>query len=372
MKILQVVRQYLPGTGGMETYVAHLGRQLRQRGHESDIATLDYLFQSGDQLPAYQEVDGERIIRLPSWGTARYFVAPRLLELLPRYDLVHVHGVDFFADLLGTFRRVHATPVLLSTHGGFFHTPWLLLFKKAWFNSITRLSLRGVDRVVASSPKDERLFSRICDTVSLVENGIDFATFGAVEKDIQGDTMLYVGRLSKNKRLDRLIRATARLRQTRPGVELTIVGPDWDGLKPELQQLSAELGLTGAVTFTGAVPETELLERLASARVFVSASEYEAFGLSAVEAMATGTVPVLNRITAFEDMIRDGENGFLADFANAEAASDTLAAALALSEAESQAVGGQARQTASRHDWRQVADDILAIYEEVAGADGRA
>lgn len=367
MKILQVVRQYLPGTGGMETYVANLCRQLRDRGHQTDVATLDRLFKSGEPLPAYEEIDGTRVIRLPFSGTARYFVAPRLLQLLPRYDLVHVHGVDFFAELLGSLRKMHNVPVVLSTHGGFFHTPWLLPLKKAWFQTVTRLSLRGIDRVIASSPQDRELFKRICDDVSLVENGIDFATFSAVNKEGDGETLLFIGRLSKNKRVDRLIRATVALRRERPRAKLVIVGPDWEGLQDELVQLAAGLGQGEAVNFTGTLPEPEMLKRLAEARLFVSASEYEAFGLSAVEAMASGTVPVLNRITAFNDMIRDGENGFLTDFADPETAAKVLEAALGLPEEELREIGGRARQTAARHDWRKVAGYIEAVYEEAAG-----
>lgn len=366
MKILQVVRQYLPGTGGMETYVANLCRQLRERGHVSDVATLDRLFKSGEALPAYEEIDGTAVIRLPFTGTARYFLAPGLLKLLPRYDLVHVHGVDFFVDLLGMRRRVGTPPVVLSTHGGFFHTPWLLPLKKAWFQTVTRAALRGVDRVIASSPQDFKLFERVCGSVTLVENGIDFATFGSVKKDEGGETLLFIGRLSKNKRVDRLIRALAVLRESRPEARLVIVGPDWEGLQGELEALAAELGQGEAVNFTGALPEPEMLGCLAAARLFVSASAYEAFGLSAVEAMASGTVPVLSGIPAFAEMIREGENGFLADFADARAAAGVLAAALELPEKERRAIGGRARQSAARYDWREVADSILDIYEEVA------
>src|SRR5665811_247685 len=154
MNILQVVRQYLPSTGGMETYVSSLCRQLADRGHRSDVATLDYLFKTMTPLPAYERLDGTDVIRLPSKGTARYFFAPRLLELTPRYDLIHIHGVDFFIDMMGACKWMHGRPVVLSTHGGFFHTPWFPALKKTYFQTVTRMALTGVDRVIASSPKD--------------------------------------------------------------------------------------------------------------------------------------------------------------------------------------------------------------------------
>ncbi len=365
MKILQVVRQFLPSTGGMETYVSSLCSQLRRRGHQSDVATLDYIFKTSRRLPPYQVIEGTNIIRLPSLGNPRYFFAPRLLELLYRYDLVHVHGVDFFTDLLGALRRRHGKPVVLSTHGGFFHTDWHSSFKKMYFRTVTRSALRGVDRVIACSPRDERMFAPVTRRICLIENGIDFPVFADVKKNIRAEELLFVGRISKNKRVDRLIDALALVRKTRPGARLTIIGPDWEGLQEELEELAAGLALESAVNFTGELARGEMLAALARARLFVSASEYEAFGLSAVEAMATGTVPLLNDIEAFREFIDDGRNGFLASFDDAGAAAALIVAALKLPAAELDGMGVRARQTAERYDWEQAADEIINVYKQV-------
>ncbi|MBE0428316.1 MAG: glycosyltransferase family 4 protein [Thermoleophilia bacterium] len=365
MKVLQVVRQFHPGTGGMENYVSCLCRELTSRGHRSDVATLDYLFKTRERLPAYGRSGSIDIIRLPSAGNARYFLAPRLLELLPRYDLVHVHGVDFFTDLLGFLRRVHARPVVLSTHGGFFHTDWFLSFKKAYFFSVTRMALRGVDRIIGDSPRDAELFSRVSSRVTMVENGIDYRRFSAVQKKIQPDTLLFVGRISRNKRIDRLIEALARLKEDRPGMRLVVAGPDWEGLQGRLEQQAGSLGVREAVSFTGVLPPDELLEEFARARLFVSASEYEAFGLSTVEAMAAATVPVVNSIRAFADIVEDGETGFLTDFSDVEAAAGTLRRALELADSGLLEMGEKAREAASRYDWRRVAGNVIQVYEEV-------
>jgi alpha-1,3-mannosyltransferase len=365
MKILQVVRQYYPSTGGMEDYVANLCRQLRQRGHVSDVATLDYLFKTDTRLPPYEHHDGTDIIRLPSRGNARYFFAPRLLDALPRYDLVHIHGVDFFVDLLGSFKQAHGKPVVLTTHGGFFHTSWFPAFKNAYFRSLTRHSLKGIDRVIASSPKDKELFDRISDRVTLVENGIDYETFAAVEKDTVPGRMIFIGRLSRNKRVDRLLRMLAFVREARPEAHLVIVGPDWEGLQPGLETVAAELGVTGAVSFRGSLPRDEMLAELARAQLFVSASQYEAFGLSTVEAMASGTVPAVSHIQAFSDIISDGQTGFLVDFNSVTDAAALIGTIIALPGERLAAIGAAAHRAANKYDWRSVADEILSVYDGV-------
>ncbi|MBI5870233.1 MAG: glycosyltransferase family 4 protein [Actinobacteria bacterium] len=361
----------------METYVSSLCRQLAGRGHRSDVATLDYLFKTMTPLPAYECLDGTDVIRLPSMGNARYFFAPRLLELVPRYDLIHIHGVDFFVDMLGTCKWMHGRPVVLSTHGGFFHTPWFPALKKAYFQTFTRMALTGVDRIIASSPKDQELFSQISGRVTLVENGIDYETFAGVVKRMGGasaegtgaapggENLVFIGRISKNKRVDRLLEMLAVLRQQRPDATLTVVGPDWEGLQAGLEAQADGLGLGEAARFTGVLPQEDMLDILAGASLFVSASEYEAFGLSTVEAMASGTVPVVSRIPAFEDLVADGETGFLVDFSDPVGAAASVAQALAMPEAQLQKMGADAKAAASRHDWSQVADQIIDIYEEV-------
>jgi alpha-1,3-mannosyltransferase len=370
MKILQTVRQYIPGTGGMETYVSNLCRQLGLLGHHADVATLDRLFETGSRLPPYEVIDGINVIRLPATGNARYFFAPRLIEALPRYDLIHIHGVDFFVDMLGTMRQLHGKPLVLSTHGGFFHTRWLPGFKQAFFRTVTRNSLKGVDRVIASSTADAEIFSRVTDKITLVENGIDYQLYSGVTRQSQGETLLFVGRLSKNKRIDRLLAVFGEVHKARPGAKLLIVGPDWEGLREEFELQARGLGLGESVTFAGRIPQQELLEALAGARLFVSASEYEAFGLSTVEAMAAGLVPVVNRIPATQELVSQGDNGFLTDFANSTGTAVAIIDALGMDDKSYTRMSGAARKTASRHDWRHVAGSIVEVYEQVLSGAG--
>jgi alpha-1,3-mannosyltransferase len=365
MKTLQIVRQFHPSTGGMESYVSNLCRQLVMRGHSADVATLDYLFKSKTPLPPYERWENIDIIRLPSHGNARYFIAPKLLDVVPRYDLLHVHGVDFFIDLLGGLKRANSRPVVLSTHGGFFHTRWFPQFKQAYFHTITRKSLKGVDRVIACSPRDREVFSRVSDRVSLVENGIDFQSFAGVEKEIVPGRLVFVGRISRNKGLDRLIRTLAMLRRSRPDVRLVIVGPDWENLRAGLEELAARSGVSEAVTFTGPLSHDDMLVELAKAHLFVSASGYEAFGISTVEAMATSTVPVVSNIQAFMDIIDDGRTGFLAGFEDEADAAVILDSVLGLPLERIAAIGASAREAARRYDWNNVADEITGIYREV-------
>src|SRR5580698_8438115 len=122
MKILQLTRQFLPAQGGMESVVEGLSVALQRNGHTVQIATLRLLFASGEMASAQSVEAGLAVRRMRHWGSRRYPVAPAALGVIRGYDLVHIHAIDFFVDYLSLLRRLHRIPLVVSTHGGFFHT----------------------------------------------------------------------------------------------------------------------------------------------------------------------------------------------------------------------------------------------------------
>ena len=129
-----------------------------------------------------------------------------------------------------------------------------------------------------------------------------------------------------------------------------------------MRALAGELGIGDRVTFTGAVSDAELVEEYARARVFVSASEHEGFGISAVEAMAAGCVPVLSDIAAFRRLVTPGENGVLVDFADAERAGEAMAA---LEGADVERMGGAAAASVEQFSWERTMPRWVELYREV-------
>ncbi|HCS64039.1 MAG TPA: glycosyl transferase family 1, partial [Cellvibrio sp.] len=152
VSVTHVVRQYLPSIGGMEEVVRNIARhQLRSGQGTTRIITLDRLFRNTDEpLPAREWIDGIEVIRLPYRGSSRYPLCPAVLKYVGESDLIHVHGVDFFYDFLAATQWLHRRPLLLSTHGGFFHTRFASRAKLAYFNTVTRLSAHAYSQVVAT------------------------------------------------------------------------------------------------------------------------------------------------------------------------------------------------------------------------------
>lgn len=366
MRILHIIKQFYPAVGGVEQFTLNLCKQLIARGYQSDVVTFNVDFATGEKLEYFEKFQGINIHRIPFVGPHRYKVGFRSLQFLRDYDILHVHCIDSFIDYLALTKPLHRKPLVVSTHGGFFHSDWGLWFKKLYFRSITKLSLAAADKVICSSKADLKMFSSIAPKKSvLIYNGVNVEGFVMAKKDIQTGTVIYVGRTDENKRIDHLIKAVAVARSECPHIKLIIVGPDWLGIRPQLESLVRDLGIEENVHFAGACSHHELVEYLSRAHVFASASAYEGFGIAAVEAMSTGTVPVLNRIEPFREITENGEYGYLTDFEKPEIGARTLVNVLTSDLDELKSLGEKAREKASRFSWNTVVKEFDDVYRGI-------
>ena len=149
-----------------------------------------------------------------------------------------------------------------------------------------------------------------------------------VERVEKEDQIVYVGRLSKEKGVETLIKAFSILqgrsdtptRSTRSAwLKLIIVGDGVD--RDELEGMAQGLN----VEFVGQKPSAEARRIIAESKVLVSPSEcWETFGLSAVEALSEGVPPIVSDVGALPDVVQDGRFGETFEAGNAE----SLAAAI--------------------------------------------
>jgi glycosyltransferase involved in cell wall biosynthesis len=170
-----------------------------------------------------------------------------------------------------------------------------------------RRLLRGADQVVVTTPRlKERVVERYAipgERVAVIPNYVDTSLFAPPPDRPDPGSLVFVGRLSREKNLEALIEAVAGL----DGVSLTIVG---DGpLRGDLERWTRELGAD--VRFPGQVPHERLPELLAQASAFALPSFYEGHPKAAVEAMACGLPVVGTDVDGIRDLVRDGETGVL-------------------------------------------------------------
>lgn len=368
MKILQLTRQFLPSEGGIESVVEGLSCALQSRGHTVRVATLRSLFATGDMAPASSMEAGLQVRRMRHWGPRRYPVAPSSIAEIRGYDLVHIHAIDFFVDYLSLLRLLHRIPLVVSTHGGIFHTKWASTFKQMYFNTVTRMSLGGVGAVVCVSQQDRDKFEEIVHPkrIHLIENGANIDRFWSLKKTVEPGLMLGISRLVGNKCVHKVLEAMAPLKDRYPHMRLEWVGADFGGIQDSLERRAVELGLGERVSFHGATSREELYGLLERAHFFVSASEYEGFGLSTVEAMSAATAPVVTAVGAHADVIEHEVSGLLTD-AEATELSASMDRMLSMPMAKVMAMGEAAREGTRRFSWSEIAPQYEQLYQQVLG-----
>ncbi|MBX4948821.1 glycosyltransferase family 4 protein [Rhizobium binae] len=361
--IVHVVRQFLPNRGGLEDVVANLARQTVRCGYRVRVVTLDSLFTAPkDKLPAREDIDGIEVVRIPWSGSSRYPLAPEVFRHLADADLVHVHAIDFFFDALAWGRPLHRKPMIVTTHGGFFHTRKYAAIKKIWFRTLTRASALAYRRVVCCSASDLKQFSAIVPDSLLIENGADIGKFADTASQRPRRRIVTIGRFSVNKRLDHLLDAMTVLKSRDAEWHIDIVGAESDLSRTDVEAAIEGRNLSGRVTLHVSPDNGAIRRIIAEASLFASASEYEGFGLVALEAMSAGLLPVLNANDAFTTLASRHPVIRLADFTHPETAATMIEAAYERLARQPDVVRAELVDAVRGYSWDIVARRYIDLY----------
>jgi alpha-1,3-mannosyltransferase len=362
MKILHVYNHFYPCVGGIERYIEDLSLELIKRGHKSDVCCLNRCPNSRKKLPSKEEYKGITIYRIPFIDLKYYKIAPSVIKIAKKYDIVHIHGIGFFTDYFCLTKFFHNKPIVVSTVGGVFHTKKLIFFKKLYFNIWCKFLLRESNKTIAISEHDKNLFSKINNNVVIIPVPIDINKFPFKKRKKNNFKLLYIGRISRNKRIDYLIDVIKYISKKQPGAELYIAGEDWEGLRKYLEEKVKILGLEENVKFLGKISEAELKKYIDISTFFVSASEYESFGISAIEAMSAGLIPILNNIESFRYFVKSKENGFIVDYKRPEEVANII---IKIDNKSLQKLSEKARKRVYEFTRENVTKQIEKLYLDI-------
>jgi len=374
MRITHVVRQFHPAVGGMENVVENLAGAQRTKGHQVRVVTLDCVFNAErpHALPQHEWFKGIEVVRIPYGGSRRYPIALSVLRHIRDSDIVHVHGIDFFFDYLAWTAPLHRRKLVVSTHGGFFHTTFAASLKRLYFQSVTRLSLSWYSGVVSVSAPDDTMFGRIRKRGRwLIENGVDTTRFFGAASARPAKRLLAIGRLAGNKRLDRAIRFLAALRRIDPEWTLVIAGRAWDTAADDLRALAAELGVADALLVVEGPSDEDIATVMATCSILISTSEYEGFGLTAIEGMSAGLWPLLSDIPPYRRLVENVRVGTVLDFADPDAAAHDFLLQWARLADRYEASRSRAIEASLAFEWSHVSETYEQLYRSVLGQDVR-
>lgn len=361
LKVLHVVRQFYPAIGGLESYVYSMVKNQQKLGYECQVLTLNKVFHGYEgELASEETIDGIPVKRVGFKGKRRYFIPMISPFYFKQFDLVHVHNTDMFYDYGALCAALTGTPFFATTHGGFFHTKDFSAIKKIYFNVVTRVTSIPYKAIFAISQNDFDTFKTITDKVIFQPNAVE--PLG--QEIASGSDFLYIGRLAEHKHVEKAILVFALLKQ-RHGAsgKFHVVGPEWDVKISDLQAVAQASGVTNDVVFHGAASVSNMRSVAQGCGYFLSASAFEGFGMSMLEAMSIGLIPFVHSNESFTELVQKSGIGVHTDFNTPEAAADAIAAYLPLVGQETRAA---AQRFAGQYSWGGLVANTDRIYRERA------
>ena len=287
-------------------------------------------------------------------------VTPLLPAALAGAGIVHAHQFRSLPSRMAAVTaRTRGAATAVTDHG---------LLGRTWGGLVHRL----FDRYLTVSAFSARVLGAPPSRTRVIYGGADPRRF-APQPGADRDGVLFVGRLTPHKGVDRLIRALP------PGARLRVAGSGGHDPRPperDYPQLLRRLAEGRQVRFLGPAAEEDLpgLYRRAAVLAMPSVDRTcygrpvpvsELLGLTALEAMASGTPVVASRIGGLAEVVVDGETGFLVEPGDLAALHDRLAQLLADRRLAAR-LGANARElVVERFTWRACAERCLAAYREL-------
>lgn len=254
--------------------------------------------------------------------------------------------------------------VLARLHG----VPYLFTLKNLLVNAnLLKVKVSLSAKVISISEATTSLLRklRVSETkIRYIPNGIDTnsITFSWGEKE---PIILAVGHIVRLKGYEDALRACANLSQKFPEIQLHIIGEVIDrAYYDELQQLIAQLNISGRVLFLGA--QNDVLSRMRRASVLIHCSRAEGFGWVLIEAMAVGLPVVSANFLAATQIVQDGRTGFLVKHGDIKGYVRAVEALLTNSELAYN-IAKQARlEVEQKFSARRMVEQISEVYREVS------
>ncbi len=258
----------------------------------------------------------------------QYFFESKLKNLvksgfMDNYDIIHAFEYPLFAtDYLTIKKKLFSPPLIISPHGSihqFGSFPLNVMKKlhnKIMFNFFNNVSLL----LAATNAEKLHLIKCGFDEEKIKVLSLGFALPNITRTPSKHNRILFLGRLTITKNIDLLVKAVAICK--RKDFELIIAGPDF-GMLETLKKLVVKLGLENRVIFKGRVSESEKLQLLSEATLFVHPSLEDIFSLSLLEAVGVGIPSIAFDIEANPEIF-ENNCGFIVNKQNFESLANSI------------------------------------------------
>ncbi|MBI5669930.1 MAG: glycosyltransferase [Chloroflexi bacterium] len=385
-------------TGGMNVYVREIAQELGRRGLAVDI----YTRRADSGWPVVDHSLGRNVRVIHITAGAEQELGP---------DEVYPHLAQFTAGVLAFTTGDNTSYDLIYSHywlsglvAHALHEVWGIPFVQM-FHTLGHMKNRILMNRGASLPPDVRVHNEtqivgwanqiVAATaaeqaqllwlyradrrkIAVIPPGVNADRFKPIARadaraqlglPPERQLLLFVGRIEPLKGVDTVLQALARLGRQSPNlldtVRFAVIGGDLNNAElTRLRQFSADLGLEDCVEFLGAKDQAQLPLYYAASLAVVMPSDYESFGMVALEAMACGTPVIASQVGGLAYLIRDGETGFLVPVREPDALAERIGVLLA-DPHQREEMGQAAARLARQYTWPAITDRLLQLFQRV-------
>ncbi|MEM1004558.1 MAG: glycosyltransferase [Pseudomonadota bacterium] len=392
-----------PDTGGQVVFVMELAKRFARLGYTVDVITRRF-----EDQPAEDRINENlRVWRIPFGGP----------DFIRKEDMHDWYG-DFVSNLLAAIRKQGLSYDVVNSHywdAGVsgqkiaeelqiphVHTPHSL----GWWKAKDMKSLgegkaanyrfeeriqkefvlyRSCDHVIATSEQQVQLIEDHYDLpsehISMIPPGIDEQRFTAVTPtqvseirqrlNMSHNDVYVVGRAATNKGYDLILQALPFLRALQPNARLVLAAgansDDDQKLIDTWKRQAAELEVADFVDWRGYVADDDLADYYRAPGVFALPSRYEPFGMTAVEAMSSGTPTVLTTRGGLFDQVEFGRHALVADPTRPQEFAAMISMPMQHSWLREKLMVEGARFARRTFGWTGIARRTLGVFESFRG-----
>jgi glycosyltransferase involved in cell wall biosynthesis len=382
IRVLRVIARL--NMGGPAIHVANLASGLETRGYHTTLVAGS-LAPGEDSMAYVAERLGVAVVSVPEIqreisvlhdARSAFQLAEIMRETRPQILHTHTAKAGAIARAAAVLAGDARPSVVAHTFHGHVLRGYFGPARTAVFRQVERTLAHASDALIAVSPevRDDlvelgvapaekfvvvRLGIPLAERLDDESADVDYRRLYGISRD--AFVVGWVGRMTGVKDVGAVVRTVAALRERGVDAVLCMVGDGPD--REPLEQLAHELGTARACYFAGYQADIGGFYRLFDA--FYLPSVNEGTPVSAIEALATGTPVVANRVGGVPDVVRDGVDGFLVEPGDIEGAAERLEE-LARDEELRERLGESGRERVrARYSVTRLLDDVDRLYRSL-------
>lgn len=349
MKIALVCPASLPATqfGGILFLCVDIARELAKFDHDVTIYTTDLDFANNPKtfnknLPRIETCQGFKINRSHVWFSLQlFYINPGIYTQIrkDKPDIIHTIGVRSFQSFMAALiSKKLNIPLVISDQGGLTTHPNLQdsLIKKIAYglqNPMIKFVINQATRISVANEYEKQIFLKFCDEskIVIIRNGISFDELYSSFIDfknkyaISDRFVLFVGRFSKVKGVDTLLKAWAMINNEvrKNKVKLVILGVDF-GFEKKMFEMIKELDIKDTIMIIRNPPRVDVIAAYKACEFLVLPSRWELSPLTPLEGFAFKKPVISTTAHGIPHTITNGKNSILVEPENYEELADAI------------------------------------------------